>query len=72
VSAFNLIEAEKTLHSVPVLCRMLGVSRSGYYSWRKREPSDRSRFDAVLTQKIEQRSIATAERLMAHLVCMRS
>jgi len=54
VSAFNLIEAEKTLHSVPVLCRMLGVSRSGYYSWRKREPSDRSRFDAVLTQKIEQ------------------
>jgi len=53
VSAFRLIEAEKATHSVPMLCRLLGVSRSGYYAWRSRSPSERSRFDAVLSEKIE-------------------
>jgi putative transposase len=53
VSAYRLIEAEKAAHSVPTLCRMLGVSRSGYYAWRNRPPSERARFDAVLSEKIE-------------------
>jgi putative transposase len=53
VSVFRLIEAEKASHSVPLLCRLLGVSRSGYYAWRNRQPSERSRFDAVLLEKIE-------------------
>jgi putative transposase len=52
VSTFRFIEAEKATHSVPALCRMLGVSRSGYYAWR-RPPSERARFDAVLSEKIE-------------------
>jgi putative transposase len=52
VSAFRLIEAQKATHSVPKLCRVLGVSRSGYYAWRRRPPSERSRFDAVLAEKI--------------------
>jgi hypothetical protein len=30
VSTFRLIEAEKATHSVPKLCKLLGVSRSGY------------------------------------------
>jgi putative transposase len=30
----------------------LGVSRSGYYDWRGRPPSDRDRADAALTQRI--------------------
>jgi len=53
VRAFRLIEAEKATHCVPTLCRVLGVSRSGYYAWRRRPPSERARFDAVLSQKIE-------------------
>jgi putative transposase len=53
VKAFGLIEAEKARHSVPMLCRLLGVSRSGYYAWRNRPPSERARFDAVLSEKIE-------------------
>ncbi len=53
MSTFRFIEAEKTTHSVPALCRMLGVSRSGYYAWRSRPPSKRARFDAVLSEKIE-------------------
>ena len=53
MSAFRLIEAEKANHSIPRLCRVLGVSRSGYYAWRRRPPSERARFDAVLSAKIE-------------------
>ena len=53
MSAFRLIEAEKARHSVPLLCRLLGVSRSGYYAWRSRPPSERARLDAVLSEKIE-------------------
>ncbi len=52
MSAFRLIEAEKASHPVPLLCRVLGVSRSGYYAWKRRPPSERARFDAVLSEKI--------------------
>ncbi len=53
MSAFRLIEAEKARHSVPLLCRIVDVSRSGYYAWRNRPPSERARFDAVLSEKIQ-------------------
>jgi putative transposase len=52
MSSFRLIEAEKASYSVPLLCRVLDVSRSGYYAWRRRPPSKRVRFDAVLSEKI--------------------
>jgi putative transposase len=54
VSCYGLIEAERTSFSVPLMCRMLGVSRSGYYSWRDREPSRRSREDVALTERISE------------------
>jgi putative transposase len=53
VSCYRLIEAEKATHSVPLLCRTLAVSRSGYYAWKSRPPSEKARFDAVLSEKIE-------------------
>ena len=34
------------------MCRVLKVSRSGYYAWRERPPSERSRADAALAEKI--------------------
>jgi putative transposase len=34
------------------MCRVLGVSTSGYYAWRKREPSQRAREDEMLTNEI--------------------
>ena len=52
MSAFKLIEAEKAGYSVALVCRMLDVSRSGYYAWKRRPPSQRARFDAVLLEKI--------------------
>jgi putative transposase len=36
------------------MCRVLGVSRSGYYAWRKREPSQRAKEDVMLTDRIKQ------------------
>jgi putative transposase len=34
------------------MCRVLQVSRSGYYAWRKREASKRRRQDSVLSARI--------------------
>ena len=34
------------------MCRVLGVSTSGYYAWLKRQSSQRSREDAILTDRI--------------------
>lgn len=54
------MEREKAHHSVVLLCRVLAVSVSGYYAWRKRAPSARAREDAVLTERI--RAIHAASR----------
>ncbi len=54
MSAFRLIDAEKASYPVAVLCRMLGVSKSGYYAWRDRPPSRRTQQDALLTEKIRE------------------
>jgi hypothetical protein len=34
------------------MCRVLAVSASGYYAWRKRPPSARARADVELTSRI--------------------
>ena len=52
MSAYKLIDAEKASFPVTVLCKVLSVSRSGYYDWRDRPPSRRSRQDAALSAKI--------------------
>jgi putative transposase len=54
VSSFKLIDAERANYPVAVLCRMLGVSKSGYYAWRSRPPSERRRQDPLLTEKIRE------------------
>jgi putative transposase len=52
VSAYKLIDAERASFPVAVLCKVLSVSRSGYYEWRDRPPSRRSQQDVTLTAKI--------------------
>jgi putative transposase len=54
VSAFRLVDAEKASYPVAALCRMLGVSKGGYYAWRGRPSSKRSREDITLTEKIRE------------------
>jgi putative transposase len=50
---FVFIEREKANHPIALLCRVLAVSCSGYYAWRKREPSRRAQQDAVLMARIQ-------------------
>jgi len=47
-------------HSVAVLCDTVGVSRSGYYTWRRRreEPCARARANRQLTARIREAFIA--------------
>lgn len=54
MSLFRFIEAEKADYPVSLLCRVLKVSRSGYYAWRDRPPSRRSVEDVALTGKIRE------------------
>src|SRR3954468_18993101 len=42
------VEAMKGDHPVRLLCEVLAVSRSGYYRWQERSPTQRQRDDARL------------------------
>ena len=72
MSCYRLIDAEKAHHAVSRLCRVLGVSRAGYYAWTTRGPSVTVRKDAALTElirQVHQRSRGTygAPRIHAEL-----
>ena len=45
---FAFIEQHASTWPVNVMCRMLGVSRSGYYDWRDRAPSARTTANLAL------------------------
>ncbi len=51
--AFEFVKAYQALYPVTTLCRVLGVSTSGYYAWRVRHPSARRQADARLQAHIE-------------------
>ncbi len=49
---YRFIRVEKAHHPVTMLCRVLGVSCSGYYAWGSRPPSHRSIVDGELSRAI--------------------
>ncbi len=49
---FKFIDAQKHTYPLAMLCRVMQVTRSGYYAWRTRKPSVRSQRDAELLAKI--------------------
>lgn len=51
---FKLIDAERAIYPVSVLCRVLKVSRSGYYGWKDRPPPRRVQENAALTERIRE------------------
>ncbi len=46
------MKANQANYPIATMCRVLGVSTSGYYAWLKRQSSQRSREDAILTDRI--------------------
>ena len=50
---FEFIEAEKATYPITTLCASLGVTRQGFYAWRKRPPCQRRIVDAAYTAVIK-------------------
>ena len=46
------MKAQQAAHSIPTMCRVLGVSASGYYAWTSRRPSPHTIEDARLLEQI--------------------
>jgi putative transposase len=70
--SFRLIEAEKAEHAISRLCKVLGVSRVGFYAWRTRPSSPRELRDRELERLIndifrESRETYGAPRVHAEL-----
>lgn len=52
MTTFRFIDAQKADFPVAFACRVLGVSRSGYYRWLKEPTSNRCRSDEQLATTI--------------------
>jgi transposase InsO family protein len=50
---FQFVEENQKTFDVKSMCRVLKVSRSGYYAWRKRKPSAREMANQELSQEIK-------------------
>jgi putative transposase len=66
------VKGHQADHAIATMCRVLGVSPSGYYAWQHRAPSARAEQDAELTMKIhtihlESRGTYGAPRVHAEL-----
>jgi putative transposase len=51
---YQFIEQNKQEFPIVVMCRVLDVSESGFYAWRKRPACQRKREDAQLTEELRQ------------------
>jgi transposase InsO family protein len=49
---YDFVAELASSYPLTLLCRIVGVTRSGYYAWRARVPSAHTRSDAVLTAQI--------------------
>ena len=50
---YQFIAAQAEEYPIVVLCRVLGLARSGYYAWKRRTLSARAQRDQQLTEQIQ-------------------
>ena len=67
-----MIQRHEGQHAVLLMCRVLTVSRSGYYDWRGRPPSDRAQANVRLAADVqriftEHKGRTGAPRITKHL-----
>ena len=48
----DFVSAHRAVYPIAAMCRVLGISSSGYYAWAKRTPSARAISDAALIERI--------------------
>jgi putative transposase len=73
VTRYAFVEQEKAVYAGTTLCRVLGVSPSGFWAGRRREPSARAHANTQLSAQIVQihqasRGTSGAPRIHAELV----
>ena len=54
VRVFEFVRANRAMYPVATMCRLLGVSTSGYYAWHGRAPSAHADSDAALLERIRE------------------
>ena len=54
MNTYRFIADQAARHAVRLLCRVVGVSRSGYCAWRTRPAAARARADEALTEQSRQ------------------
>ena len=52
MSRFRFVEAEAAQFPVSLLCRVVGVTRQGFYAWKRRPPSPGELADRELAGRI--------------------
>jgi len=50
---YRFVDTHKKTWPISLMCRVLDVATSGYYDWRRRPESDRSRLNRVLDTQIQ-------------------
>jgi len=51
---FAFVHAEKASFPVAALCRLLGVTRQGYYAYAKRLPGERRKGEVELRERLKE------------------
>jgi putative transposase len=61
VTRFRFVEAEAAQFPVSLLCRVVGVTRQGFYAWKRRPASAHELADRELAERIRQIYVDTEE-----------
>lgn len=66
---YGFIKANRHKYDIRMMCRLMGVARSGYYAWLKKPESDRALEDKRLLKLIRASFAASQGVYMVHLEC---